>query len=166
LTPRLDSIWAAGSRSDGCGDSHAQAAATLPASGGAWQGSGVLRRSRARASVSSAGHHRTTPVTSAIDLGHQSGRTGRCRRCAADGMAAPTPASSRRRFNTRGREQTAPLSCSPPCEAPRRIRDSCEAAAARIDGGAARLGFEGAAALGYAGKAKGKRRGEAARFKR
>jgi hypothetical protein len=34
-----------------------------------------------------------------------------------------------------------------------------------IDGGAARLGFEGAAALGYAGKAKGKRRGEAARLK-
>jgi hypothetical protein len=78
------------------------------------------------------------------DRSRPSGRThGRCRRCAADGTAAPTPASSRRRFNTRGRKQTAPLTCSPPCEAPTRILDDCEAAVARIDGGDATLGFGG-----------------------
>jgi hypothetical protein len=68
----------------------------------------------------------------------------------AAGGAAATPVSSRRRFNTRGRAQTTPLSCSPPCQALRRNRD-------RWGGGgsdrrrAARLGFEVAAALGCCG---------------
>jgi hypothetical protein len=130
------SIWAAGSWSEGCGNSHARerrrAAELRRASSISSQG----LRFQARITENDAGDKR--------DRSRPSGRTHeQCRRCAADGTAAPTSASSRRRFNTRGRKQTAPLTCSPPCEAPRRILDDCEAAVAWIDGGGTTLGFGG-----------------------
>jgi hypothetical protein len=74
------------------------------------------------------------------------GDDGDAHRVGAAGGAAATPASLCRRFKAGERPQAAPQAFSPPREAPRRIHDSCEAAAARIDGGAARLGFEGRAA--------------------
>jgi hypothetical protein len=87
------------------------------------------------------------------------GDDGNTQRAGAAGGADATPASLCRRFKAGERPQAIRAASSPPREAPGPLLDGGEATTAEIEAGGGAWGFEVAAALGYAGRAKGKRRG-------